>query len=146
MNNSLSNLIKNHIILSNKYKELSNEIVKIKSRYKKSIFIIKKFSDEKLIINLIPIIDCLEVLFSNCLCNDTKNGINVTINLIKSIFKNNNVTKIKPRKLDKFNPKYHEAILSVKTIYCSNLIFNVLRNGYIMFNKTLRPALVSITS
>ncbi|MGX7589355.1 nucleotide exchange factor GrpE [Candidatus Vidania fulgoroideorum] len=131
--------------LKEKYKNMLIDFEKSKDREEKKFLSINKFSDEKFIKNIIPILDSLEITLKFSKEKSSINGIKITIKLIKSIFKNNNVIKIFPKKFDKFNPKYHHAIMSIKKNFESNLIFNVLQKGYIMFDRVVRPALVSVT-
>ncbi|NIH16624.1 MAG: nucleotide exchange factor GrpE [Buchnera aphidicola (Periphyllus lyropictus)] len=137
-------LINKYIILKNIEKEKIN---KIKLRLDKDLEIIYKFSLEKYFINLLPIIDSLEMAFKNI-----KNSNDL---ISKKLYKNNcfllNIlTENNVSIIDKinvpFDPTIHQAIFlkNSKKIKKNNVI-EVLQKGYLLNNRLLRAAMVSVS-
>ncbi|MGX7589492.1 nucleotide exchange factor GrpE [Candidatus Vidania fulgoroideorum] len=146
MKPNIKKLKKENILLKKKYNKIILESEKIKKRINKDIENIKKYSCSEIIKNLIPIIDSLEITFRNSKEKNTREGINITLKILKNNLKKNNVKKINPKKYEKFNPFFHQAILRIKKPKKPNLVFCVLQKGYKIFDKVIRPALVSVTS
>jgi len=100
---------------------------------------------ERVIKSFLPIIDILEMSMININNNDKiRESLFITLKLTRIILKENNVKVIKPKRNETFNPKIHQAILSLKINKSKNKILNVLQKGYILKKRLLRPALVSI--
>ncbi|MGX7582550.1 nucleotide exchange factor GrpE [Candidatus Vidania fulgoroideorum] len=142
----VKNLKKENIFLKKRCNDIMIEFEKIKKRFSIENEKIKKYSCTNLIKNIIPIVDSLEITFRNALDQNTKDGISITLKIIKNNLKKNNVKKINPKKYEKFNPFLHQAILKIKKPKKPNLVFNVLQKGYKIADKVIRPALVSVTS
>ncbi|WP_458659066.1 nucleotide exchange factor GrpE [Candidatus Vidania fulgoroideorum] len=138
---------KENIYLRNRCNNIILEFESMKRRFELENDNIKKYSCFLIIKNFIPVLDGLEITYKNCKDKLTKEGINIILKILKTILLNNNVKKISPKKFDPFNPTLHQAIIKVKTSdKKKNLIFNILQKGYLISNKILRPALVSVTS
>ena len=45
-----------------------------------------------------------------------------------------------------FDPKYHEALAHIPSEHEENMIAAVIQNGYIMFDKVIRPARVAVSN
>ncbi|MGX7576932.1 nucleotide exchange factor GrpE [Candidatus Vidania fulgoroideorum] len=136
---------KENDLLRKRCNDIVLEVKNIKKKFENEIKKTKNFSCFKIIKNLLPVIDSLEITYRNSKNKIIKEGIKMTIKMIKDIFKKNKVTKISPKKYEKFDPSYHQAILRIKCSLKSNLIYDVLQKGYKIINKILRPALVSVT-
>ncbi|QJC30567.1 nucleotide exchange factor GrpE [Enterobacteriaceae endosymbiont of Neohaemonia nigricornis] len=131
--------------------KLSNqaEIENIRKRSALDIENTYKFSLEKIITELLPVIDNLEraiILEKN---NDNFNSIVEGINLtLKSFI--NTIKKFGVEIIDKinipFNPLQHQAMSVVKSdTIQDNYIIEVLQKGYMLNGRLLRPAMVIIS-
>ncbi|QSW37801.1 nucleotide exchange factor GrpE [Candidatus Vidania fulgoroideae] len=128
-----------------KYIRLMADMENIKKRCLTDIENIKKIANETMARNFLPIVDSIELIYKNTKSAALKSSIYVTLKLINSVFKNNNISQINPNKFEKYDPNFHQAVISITMPGASNLIFCVLQKGYLINNKVLRPALVSVT-
>ncbi|UOQ33134.1 nucleotide exchange factor [Candidatus Vidania fulgoroideae] len=129
----------------NKYIALMAEIENTKKRFLRELKKERKLFNEDFIKKTLPILDSLNLILKSSKDIETKNSIRSTIRLFSNIFKCNGVKEICPKKFSNFDPNLHQAIVRVNAFKKHNLIFNVFQRGYSIFNKIIRPALVSIT-
>ncbi|USS94296.1 nucleotide exchange factor GrpE [Buchnera aphidicola] len=167
----LQKKIKNLESLENlkKIKSLKSKFLELKEKYKsckknnKKYFkkmklrLIKentlkyKFSLEKIIISLLPIIDSLEMALKTIL-NSQNNIPKISekllennIFLLQTLLKNG-VTVIEKVNVV-FDPSIHQAMFLKKSKKIKkNHVIQVLQKGYLLNNRLLRPAMVSISS
>lgn len=146
MDSIIKKLKNENNFLKKKSREIILEFEKMKRRYLLENEKIVKYSCLNLIKNLIPVIDSLEITYRNSIEKNTRDGIRITLKILKNNLRKNKVEKINPKKFEKFNPFLHQAILKIKNPKKPNLVFNVLQKGYKIAEKVIRPALVSVTS
>ena len=113
---------------------------------KKKEFI--EFANEKLLNNLLPVVDNLEKALDSTKNENNletiKQGINNTLKDFHNILMREGVHPIKA--LDqKFDPYKHEAVMSFETDkYPEDTVTEELRKGYYIKSKVLRPAMVKV--
>ena len=74
--------------------------------------------------------------------DDIRTGIELIYRgLLKTLEKN----KVKECVYETFDPQIHEAISSVDSDQESNTIVEIFRKGYMIEDKLLRPAMVSVS-
>lgn len=98
-------------------------------------------ASEKVITNLLPIVDDFSRAFENTENeNSFKEGIKIINDKFLQILKSNGVTKIETKCGDVFDENFHEAILKQKTEEenMSGKIIGIIENGYKMHDKILR--------
>ena len=100
------------------------------------------FANEKFVRDLLETIDD----FENCLKLEIDDSIRMGIELVyrgllKTLEKNN----VKECSYDLFDPQFHEAISCIESDQESNTILEILRKGYMIEDKLLRPAMVSVS-
>ncbi|WP_343154476.1 nucleotide exchange factor GrpE [Buchnera aphidicola] len=132
--------------------EQNKEIFKVKSRLNNEIEKCQKFSLEKLIIELLPIIDNIERACS--LMKNRKDdqyleilkNMENALSLFKTIFSEFSISTINDIKVE-FNPNVHEAIsIRYTNEIKSNQILEIMQSGYMMHNsRLLRPAMVIVS-
>lgn len=101
-----------------------------------------RFANEKFARDLLETIDD----FENCLKLEIDDSIRMGIELVyrgllKTLEKNN----VKECSYDLFDPQFHEAISCIESDQESNTILEILRKGYMIEDKLLRPAMVSVS-
>ncbi|NIG99226.1 MAG: nucleotide exchange factor GrpE [Buchnera aphidicola (Periphyllus acericola)] len=148
--------------LVKKKKKLKKKIYNSKKKYKKKIKNIKlrcnrqidsayKFSLEKIISSLLPIFDSLEMAISS-IGKFEKNNKNILEKLIElkkfflKIFSQNSI-KIVDKTNVPFDPTIHQAMFvkHSKDIKKDHVI-EILQKGYLIHNRLLRAALVSVSN
>jgi len=113
---------------------------------KKKEFI--EFANEKLLNNLLPVVDNLEKALDSIKNENNletiKQGINNILKDFHNILMREGVHPIKA--LDqKFDPYKHEAVMSFETDkYPEDTVTEELRKGYYIKSKVLRPAMVKV--
>ena len=107
-----------------------------------------EFANERLINNLLSVIDNLErALDSTKNEKDTKaikEGINNTLKEFRNILQKEGV---KPMQSigHRFDPYKHEAVMRIETDkYSEDMVTEELRKGYYIKSKVLRPAMVKV--
>ncbi len=74
-----------------------------------------------------------------------KMGVDLTLKQLVQIFEKQKITEIVPNKADKLDPNLHQAIntIDVETQE-SNTIVDIMQKGYMLNDRVLRPAMVSV--
>lgn len=71
-------------------------------------------------------------------------GLDLTLKLTDDIFKRFALTTLDPRG-EKFDPQQHHAVTTVETNEVPpNHVVNVLQKGYLLHDRVLRPAMVTV--
>lgn len=113
-----------------------------------------KFSIFKFAKEIIDTYDILEVALShikqenieeNSQFQDLYNGLKISLDGFQKIFENFNIKKISPLN-EKFDHNFHEAISRISNENEAGMIVQVIRNGYSIYERLLRPALVVVSS
>lgn len=105
-----------------------------------------KFAIENFAEALVPVKDSLEM----ALKLDTpsvealKEGVEMTLKQLTSAFERNRLLEINPLQGEKLDPMKHQAISTVPADQEANTIVSVLQKGYLIADRLLRPALVTV--
>ena len=106
-----------------------------------------KYGIEKLLIELLPIIDNLESAISNLSENTTKEdkeGIELTLKSFESTLDKFGLVPIYPDN-EEFNPEKHEAVsMEVDDKKKDGYIGKVFQRGWELHSRVLRPARVTV--
>lgn len=123
------------------------EVQNSKRRSEKEMEKIHKYSLYKFAKSLLPIKDSLESSLNLNLSSIEiiRNGINLTLKQLSSIFEQNNFIEIFPDVGEILDPMKHQAISIVYSKQNDNTIAKVLQCGYMLYDRLLRPALVIVS-
>ena len=104
-----------------------------------------KFAVESFAADLLPVKDSLEAaLATESLTVDSmKSGVELTLRQLKSVFEKFNLAEIDPAG-QKFDPHRHQAISMVESDAEPNTVVQVLQKGYLLHDRVVRPALVTV--
>jgi molecular chaperone GrpE len=105
-----------------------------------------KFAVESFAEALLPVMDSLEkALEATARADDSlRAGIEITLRQLRSAFEKNRLTEISP-KGEKFDPHRHQAISMVPAEGVPpNHVVAVLQKGWMIADRVLRPALVTV--
>ena len=104
-----------------------------------------KFALENFAAELLPVRDSLEaaLVAETPSVDSLKNGVELTLKQLKSVFDKFNLTEINPV-AQKFDPHRHQAISAVESDAEPNTVLQVLQKGYLLHDRVLRPALVTV--
>ena len=105
----------------------------------------RKFALEKFSNELLAVKDSLDaaVLIEATDVQSYKDGIEITIKQLASVFEKFNITEINPMG-EKFDPNKHQAISMLEGAGEPNTVTTVLQKGYTLNDRVLRPALVMV--
>ena len=73
-------------------------------------------------------------------------GVHATLRQLVSALERNKVVEINPGAGTKFDPHQHQAISVVPASQEPNTVVAVLQKGYLIADRVLRPALVTVTA
>jgi len=106
-----------------------------------------KYGTERLLIDLLPIIDNLESALSNLSENSTKEdkeGIELTLKSFESTLDKFGMVPIYPED-EEFNPEKHEAVSMEKDKNKKDgFIGNIYQRGWELHSRVIRPARVTV--
>ena len=106
-----------------------------------------KFAIEKFAGDLLPVLDALEqsLVAENASAETLRAGSELTLKNLRSAFSRANVQEIDPTG-EKFDPHRHQAIQMVPSDAPANTVVTVYQKGYILNDRILRPAMVTVSS
>ena len=108
----------------------------------------RKFAVESFAESLLPVMDSLEtgLAITTATPEQIKEGANATLKQLKSALERNKVIAIDPASGTKFDPHQHQAISMVPSEQEANTVVTVLQKGYLITDRVLRPALVTVSA
>ncbi|WP_420885661.1 nucleotide exchange factor GrpE [Candidatus Vallotia lariciata] len=106
-----------------------------------------KFAIESFAKHLLPVVDSLEAALADIAgdLEKVREGIELTLRQLSSALEKGRVIQINPVG-EKFDPHWHQAISIVPAEQAPNTIVSVLQKGYVIADRVLRPALVTVAS
>jgi molecular chaperone GrpE len=104
-----------------------------------------KYATENFASDLLPVKDSLEATLAaeNATLEVLKSGVELTLKQLASVFEKANVKEVNPVG-DKFDPHRHQAISMLPSDKEPNTVINVLQKGYLLNDRVIRPALVTV--
>ncbi|TKC91083.1 nucleotide exchange factor GrpE [Trinickia terrae] len=104
-----------------------------------------KFAIESFAERLLPVIDSLEAALADSSGDQTKirEGVDLTLRQLTSAMEKGRITVLNPVG-EKFDPHRHQAISMVPAEQEANTVVAVLQKGYVIADRVLRPALVTV--
>jgi molecular chaperone GrpE len=108
----------------------------------------RKFAVEGFADSLLPVKDSLEaaIALPNATTEQVLEGVHATLRQLVSALERNKVVQINPPAGTKFDPHQHQAISMVPADQEANTIVAVLQKGYLIAERVLRPALVTVAA
>jgi molecular chaperone GrpE len=132
---------------------VSAEFENYKKRAQRHMEDFKKYANEALLRELLTVVDNLERAISSSVdiaaakSSDAciVEGVELTLKEIMRVLEKFHVTPIDA--LGKsFDPSIHEAVMQEETdVFPSNTVCKVLQKGYMIHDRLLRPAMVSVS-
>lgn len=75
-----------------------------------------------------------------------KTGVDLTLKQLMQIFERQMIKEINPKAKDKLDPHLHQAMTTLEEEGAEpNMIVDVMQKGYILNERVLRPAMVTVT-
>jgi molecular chaperone GrpE len=108
----------------------------------------RKFAVESFAESLLPVADSLEagLAIKDGTVEQIREGAQATLRQLNSALERNKVIAIDPAPGAKFDPHQHQAISVVPSEHEANAVVSVLQKGYLISDRVLRPALVTVAA
>jgi len=108
----------------------------------------RKFAIESFADSLLPVKDSLEaaIALPNATPEQLLEGVHATLRQLTVALDRNKVLAIAPPPGTKFDPHQHQAISVVPAEQDANTVVAVLQKGYLIADRVLRPALVTVAA
>ena len=106
-----------------------------------------KFAVESFAESLLPVKDSLEMALKveTPSIVSLKEGLDMTLKQMAAAFDKHRLIEVNPQPGDKLDPMKHQAISMVPAQQEANTIVSVLQKGYMIADRLLRPALVTVS-
>ena len=119
----------------------------IRRRAQEDISKAHKFAVESFAEALLPVRDSLEMALKieTPSIESLKEGVEMTLKQLSSAFERNRLVEVNPQVGEKLDPMKHQAISMVAAEQEANTIVSVLQKGYMISDRLLRPALVTVS-
>jgi molecular chaperone GrpE len=124
------------------------EAENIRRRAEEDMAKARKFAVESFAESLLPVMDSLQAAVAQPEGNpvQTLEGVHATLRQLQSALERNKVVEIAPPAGTKFDPHQHQAISVVPADQEPNTVVAVLQKGYLIAERVLRPALVTVSA
>jgi molecular chaperone GrpE len=123
------------------------ETENVRRRAQEDVAKAHKFAIENFAENLLPVLDSLEAALADQSTDVAKvrEGVDLTLRQLSSALEKGRVIALNPVG-EKFDPHRHQAISMVPADQEPNTVVAVLQKGYIIADRVLRPALVTVAA
>jgi molecular chaperone GrpE len=144
----LANVKAQNATLADQYLRAQADVQNARRRGDEEIAKARKFAVEGFADSLLPVLDSLEagLAIQNVTPEQIREGAEATLRQLKSALERNKVIEINPASGTKFDPHHHQAISVVPAEQEANTVVIVLQKGYLIADRVLRPALVTVTA
>ena len=121
------------------------EVENVRKRAQIDIANAHKYALEAFAGSLLPVKDSLEATLAaeNAALDALRSGVELTLKQLNSVFEKANLKEIDPAG-EKFDPHRHEAISLLPSEKEPSTVINVLQKGYLLHDRVIRPALVTV--
>lgn len=133
--------------LQDAYLRAKAEAENIRRRAQEDISRAHKFAIESFAEALVPVKDSLEMALKveTPSVESLKEGVEMTLKQMNSAFEKHRLVEINPQNGEKLDPMKHQAISMVPADQEANTIVSVLQKGYMIADRLLRPAVVTVS-
>ncbi len=144
----LQELEAKHAEVADAFLRAKAEAENIRRRAEDEIAKARKYAVESFADSLLPVKDSLEaaILIPGATPEQLLEGVHATLRQLVSALDRNKVLEINPVAGAKFDPHQHQAISVVPAAQEPNTVVAVLQKGYLISDRVLRPALVTVAA
>jgi molecular chaperone GrpE len=134
--------------MSDAYLRAKAEAENIRRRAEEEVSKARKFAVEGFAESLLPVKDSLEaaIAIQAATPEQLLEGVHATLRQLSQALERNKVIEINPQASAKFDPHQHQAISVVPAEQDANTVVTVLQKGYLIADRVLRPALVTVAA
>jgi molecular chaperone GrpE len=144
----LADLQARHAEVSDAFLRAKAEVENIRRRAEDDMAKARKFAIEAFAESLLPVKDSLEAATAipNATTEQMLEGVHATLRQLTGALEKNKVVAIAPPAGTRFDPHQHQAISVVPADQEANTVVAVLQKGYLIADRVLRPALVTVAA
>lgn len=104
-----------------------------------------KFAVEGFSSELLAVRDSLEAALAvpNATVENMRSGVEITLRQLAAVFEKHSIREVNPAG-EKFDPHRHQAMTAMESDQPANTVLQVFQKGYLIHDRVLRPALVSV--
>lgn len=137
-----------HAEVSDAYLRAKAEAENTRRRSEEEVSKARKFAIESFAESLLPVRDSLEaaVAIPAATTDQVLEGVHATLRQLASALERHKVLEINPPAGTRFDPHHHQAISMVPAEQDANTVVAVLQKGYLIAERVLRPALVTVAA
>ena len=145
---ALSDLEGRFAELSDAYLRAKAEAENTRRRAEEEVSKARKFAVESFAESLLPVRDSLEaaIAIPQATPHQLLEGVHATLRQLAAALERNKVVEVNPPAGTRFDPHQHQAISVVPAAQEPNTVVAVLQKGYLIADRVLRPALVTVSS
>lgn len=106
----------------------------------------RKFANERLLGDLLPVLDSLEAGLANAPADDPlRAGLELTQRQLLRVAETNGLVTVAPAAGDAFNPEHHQAMSMIDAEgVAPGTVAQLFQKGYLLNERLLRPAMVVV--
>ena len=144
----LAELQARHTEVADAYLRAKAEAENTRRRADEEMSKARKFAIESFADSLLPVRDSLEaaIALPNATPEQLLEGVHATLRQLAAALERNKVVAITPPAGTRFDPHQHQAISVVPADQDPSTVVAVLQKGYLIADRVLRPALVTVTA
>ncbi|MCU0773324.1 MAG: nucleotide exchange factor GrpE [Ideonella sp.] len=145
----LAELEARHSEVADAYLRAKAEVENIRRRTEEEVSKVRKFAIEGFAESMLPVKDSLEasLAIQGATPEQLLEGVHATLRQLAQALERNKVLEIAPAAGTRFDPHLHQAISVVPASgQEANTVVAVLQKGYVISERVLRPALVTVAA
>jgi molecular chaperone GrpE len=116
------------------------EAENMRKRIQAEAAVSQKYALERFAEGLLPVADSLEAALRS---GDTS-GVELTLKQLQGALEKGQIRPVDPKPGERFDPNRHQAMAAVPSDAEPNTIVTVMQKGYVLHDRVLRPALVTV--
>jgi molecular chaperone GrpE len=144
----LAELEARHAEVADAYLRAKAEAENTRRRAEEEVSKARKFAIESFAESLLPVTDSLAAAIAIPAATPEQllEGVHATLRQLNQALERNKVLPISPPPGTRFDPHQHQAISVVPADQEANTVVTVLQKGYLIADRVLRPALVTVSA
>lgn len=122
------------------------ETENVRKRAQAEAAVAQKFALERFAGTLLPVLDSLEAALAteNASFEALRSGVELTLKQMRGALERASIVEISPAQGERFDPHRHQAMAAVEADAEPNTVVIVMQKGYLLHERVLRPALVTV--
>lgn len=122
------------------------ETENVRKRAQAEVASAHKYAIDRFAGALLPVKDSLEAALGTetATVESFRTGVDLTLRQLSAVFSQFNIAEVHPLG-EKFDPHKHQAMSAMESDQAPNTVIAVMQKGYLLGDRVIRPALVSVS-